>query len=93
MILGKVGAPGLWCSAGISPVLGSLDGRAIILGIGQFGGVITRTWALLYGIHAKNNVAGRTRLSLKCLGPGSGRKLPVIWHGVGVYPGVFIPET
>ena len=33
-IMGKVGAPGLWCSAGISPVLGSPDGRGIILIIG-----------------------------------------------------------
>ena len=31
--------------------------------------------------------------SLKCLHPGSGRKIPAIWHGAGVNPGVFIPET
>ena len=42
-ILGKFGAPGLWCSTGISPVLGSLDGGGIILRIGQFGCIITRT--------------------------------------------------
>ena len=25
--------------------------------------------------------------------PGSGQKIPAIWHGTGAYPGVFIPET
>ena len=29
-ILGNVGAPGLWCSAGIPPVLGSLEGRGYL---------------------------------------------------------------
>ena len=29
----------------------------------------------------------------KCLDPGSGWKIPVIWHGAGTYPGGFIPET
>ena len=32
-------------------------------------------------------------LFLKCLAPGSGRKIPAIWHGACTYPGVFIPET
>ena len=32
-------------------------------------------------------------LSLKRLDPGSGRKIPAIWHGAGAYPSVFIPET
>ena len=31
--------------------------------------------------------------SLKCLAPGSGRKIPAIWHGAGAYHGVSIPET
>ena len=28
-----------------------------------------------------------------CLDPGSGRKIPAVWHGAGAYHGVFIPET
>ena len=52
-MLGKVGAPGLWCSAGISQVLGSLDGRGIILRIGL---VITRT-------HFSNSAFGLRRPS------------------------------
>ena len=31
--------------------------------------------------------------SLKCLDPGSGRKIPATWHCTGANPGVFIPET
>ena len=27
--------------------------------------------------------------SLKCLDPGSGRKIPAIWHGAGANPGVY----
>ena len=27
-------------------------------------------------------------LSFKCLDPGSGRKIPAIWHGADAYPGV-----
>ena len=33
------------------------------------------------------------RVLLKCLHPGSGRKIPAIWQGAGAYPGVFIPKT
>ena len=41
-------------------------------------------------IHAKNKI---TLFCVKCLNPGSGRKIPAIWHGAGANPGVFIPET
>ena len=37
--------------------------------------------------YAKNNIAGR--ISLKCPDPGSGRKIPVILHGAGVYHDIF----
>ena len=32
-------------------------------------------------------------LRLKCLDPGSGRKVPATWHGAGACHGVCIPET
>ena len=32
-------------------------------------------------------------LSVKCLDPGSGWKIPAIWHGAGACLGVFMPET
>ena len=43
------------------------------------------------GIHAKKTEAAF--FFLKCLDPGSGRTIPVIWHGAGANLGVFIPET
>ena len=43
--------------------------------------------------HATNYDTKWPLFSLECLDPGSGRKIPAIWHGTGAYTGVFIPET
>ena len=53
----------------------------------------TRTTAR---VHANLRGPRDTKLplvSLKCLDPGSGRKIPAIWHGAGANLSVFIPET
>ena len=46
-------------------------------------------------IRANNKNAGRTMqfLSLECLNPGSGWKIPAIWHGAAHIPVVPPPET
>ena len=46
--------------------------------------------------HTHANPAHDTKcplLSLKCLDPGSGRKISAIWLGAGANLDVFIPET
>ena len=43
--------------------------------------------------YSQNHDTKSPLVSLKCLGPGSGRKIPAIWHGAGANPGVFVPET
>ena len=47
--------------------------------------------------HANNKIAGRIMPILSkrdaCLDPGSGPKIPAIWHGAGAFHGGFIPET
>ena len=42
--------------------------------------------------HAKNKFAGMP-FYFERLDPGSGRKIPAMWHGAGAYSGVVILET
>ena len=58
------------------------------------GRIPGRGFILSVVTHAKKKIAGRAMLlSLKCLDPGGGRKIPAKWHGASAYPSVLVPET
>ena len=77
-------------------VAGSIGRRDSRL-VGAYGAVdpLVRgvAWAGVrqLSIHAKNQFL--PLLSLDCLDPGSGRRIPAIWYSAGAYPVFFYPRN